>query len=187
MPHVPSFVGEEDAGRPVNGATLSSGAELDAACARFLFQEAYLLDHRRYTDWLALLTGDVEYAIPLRSATIDGQGEYSDRSYYMKETFDSLEARIARFGTDYAWAEEPPSKTRHCVSNVFVEDASSAGVRVRSNIVVLRYNLGQTAPVIVSAERIDRLRQTADGLKLSRRDAYIDSSVLGMHNFTVFL
>ena len=103
-------------------ATLLIGPELDAACAHFLFQEAYLLDHRRYTDWLALLTADVEYAIPLRFATVDGRDEYSRHSYYMKETFDSIEARIARFATDYAWAEEPPSKTRHCVSNVFIED-----------------------------------------------------------------
>jgi 3-phenylpropionate/cinnamic acid dioxygenase small subunit len=187
VPDVPSFVGEEDAGRPVNGATLLHGPELDAACARFLFQEAYLLDHRRYTDWLALLTPDIEYAIPLRSVTIDGLDEYSAHSYYMNETFDSIEARIARFATDYAWAEEPPSKARHCVSNVFIEDASAADVRVRSNLVLLRYTTGQATPVIVSAERIDRLRQTAHGLKLSRRDAYVDSSVLGMHNFTVFL
>lgn len=171
----------------MNAATLQSGLELDAACARFLFQEAYLLDHHRYTDWLAQLTPDIAYAIPLRSVTIDGRNEYSEHSYYMKETLDSLEARIARFATDYAWAEEPPSKTRHCVSNVFVEDASSDGVRVRSNLVVLRYNLSAAAPVIVSAERVDRLRQTDDGLKLSRREAYVDGSVLGMHNFTVFL
>lgn len=187
MPDVPSFVGQKDAGRPVNGAALLRGAELAAACTRFLFEEAHLLDHRLYVAWLRCLTPDVQYAIPLRTVQFDGRDEYSTRAYYMKETFDSLEARIERFATDYAWAEQPPSKTRHCVSNVYVEDETATDVRVRSNLVLLRYTAGQPLPVILSAERIDVLRQTSEGLKLSRRYAYVDSSVLGMHNFTVFL
>lgn len=171
----------------MNATTLLRGAELTAACTRFLFEEAYLLDRRQYDAWLTCLTPDIQYAVPLRSVHVDGRDEYSTRAFYMKETLDSLEARIARFKTDYAWAEEPPSKTRHCVSNVFVEDDSGSEVRVRSNLVLLRYGMGRPEPQILSAERIDVLCQTAAGLKLSRRDAYIDSSVLGMHNFTVFL
>ncbi|HZT06761.1 MAG TPA: aromatic-ring-hydroxylating dioxygenase subunit beta, partial [Chloroflexota bacterium] len=32
----------------------------------FLYREAELLDDRRFTEWLELLTGDVIYRVPLR-------------------------------------------------------------------------------------------------------------------------
>ena len=35
----------------------------------FLFHEASLLDERRYQDWLALLTEDVHYWMPIRRTT----------------------------------------------------------------------------------------------------------------------
>jgi PAH dioxygenase small subunit len=171
----------------MTATSASSGRDLTDACARFLFEEARLLDHRLYNEWLAVLTPDIRYRIPLRSVRIDGRDEYSEHAFYMNETYDSLEARIARFATDYAWAEEPPSKTRHCVSNVLVIDDRAGEATVNSNLVLLRYVTGAPAPQIVSAERVDTLRQTADGLKLGRRTVYVDASVLGMHNFTVFL
>jgi PAH dioxygenase small subunit len=163
------------------------GRDLTDACTRFLFEEAHMLDHRLYNEWLAVLAPDIRYMIPLRSVRIDGRDEYSEQAFYMNETYDSIEARIARFATDYAWAEEPPSKTRHCVSNVLVVDDRDGEATVHSNLVLLRYTAGAPAPQILSGERIDTLRQTADGLKLSRRAVYVDPSVLGMHNFTVFL
>ncbi len=171
----------------MSSVVIKGGADLALACERFLYEEAHLLDHRQFDAWLRCLTPDIEYAVPLRSVRIDGQNEYSTQSFYMKETFDSLEARIARFATDYAWAEEPPSKTRHCVSNVFVEEDSPDEVRVRSNLVLLRYTMSQAVPAIVSAERIDLLRKSVGGLQLRRRNAFIDTSILGMQNFTVFL
>jgi 3-phenylpropionate/cinnamic acid dioxygenase small subunit len=187
MPDVPSIVGQENAGGSMSSVAIMRGAEFAAACERFLYEEAHLLDHRQFDAWLRCLTPDIEYAVPLRSVHTDGRNEYSTQSFYMKETYDSLEARIARFATDYAWAEEPPSKTRHCVSNVFVEEDMPDEARVRSNLVLLRYTMGQAAPAIVSAERIDVLRKSAGGLQVRRREVFIDSSVLGMQNFTVFL
>lgn len=163
------------------------GRDLADACTRFQFEEARLLDHRLYNEWLALLTPDIRYTIPLRSVRIDGRDEYSEHAFYMNETYDSLEARIARFATEYAWAEEPPSKTRHCVSNVLVMNEHAGEVTVQSNLVLLRYTAGAPAPQIVSGERVDTLRQTAHGLKLCRRTVYVDASVMGTHNFTVFL
>lgn len=171
----------------MNAVQTLRGADLDAACARFFFEEARLLDHRQFRAWLDLLTPDIAYAVPLRSVHIDGRNEYSTRAFYMKETIDSLETRIARIETDYAWAEEPPSRTRHCVSNVFATGSTGNEIQVNSNLVLLRYTAGAPQPAIVSAERVDVLRQSDTGLRLCRRDAYVDSSVLGMHNFTVFL
>ena len=39
----------------------------------------------------------------------------------MDETKATLAGRIARLDTGMAWAEDPPSRTRHLVSNVEVK------------------------------------------------------------------
>lgn len=165
------------------------GIELRLGCSDFLYREAAALDAHDYVAWLAMLTPDVSYRIPVRTVRPGGVDEHSATAFYLHETYDSLRARVERFATDYAWAEDPPSRTRHCISNVIVEtdDLQSAEIAVRSNIVLLRYAAGQTLPDIVSGERRDVLRATHDGWRLARRLVLLDSSVLGMHNFSVFL
>jgi 3-phenylpropionate/cinnamic acid dioxygenase small subunit len=45
--------------------------ELQYQISRLLYQEAYLLDHRKYKEWLELLTDDLIYRMPLRE-TVEG-------------------------------------------------------------------------------------------------------------------
>lgn len=167
----------------------ATGVALQLACSEFLVREAAALDRHDYAGWLAMLAPDVSYRIPVRTVRSGGRDEFSTTAFYLNETFDSLQARIERYATDYAWAEDPPSRTRHCVSNVLIEsvDQRRDEIAVESNIVLLRYAMGQTTPDIVSGERRDVLRASDDGWKLARRVVLLDSSVLGMHNFAVFL
>ena len=104
---------------------------------QFLYREARLLDARRFDDWLDLLTDDIKYWMPLRSnrypayskaiSILDGsryeEGDLSheDELAIMDEDKDSLTRRIRRLDSGMAWAEDPPSRTRHFVSNVEVE------------------------------------------------------------------
>ncbi len=52
-----------------------------------------------------------------------------------------LERRVARLETGMAWAEEPPSRTTHMVSNVIVE-ATEVARRIRRtrNLLVVPYS-----------------------------------------------
>jgi 3-phenylpropionate/cinnamic acid dioxygenase small subunit len=123
----------------------------------------------------------------VRSARIGGIDEYSDRAFYFKEDYASLEARVMRFHTDHAWAEDPPSKTSRHISGVFVVECSGDDVIVRSKFMLLRYRMSESTPDILSGERIDRLRFDAGRLLLARRSARIDASVLGTHNLSIFI
>ena len=166
-----------------------SAADLQAACSAFLYREAAALDAHDYAGWLAMLAPDVTYRIPVRTVRAHGIGEHSTTAFYLHETFETLRTRVDRFATGYAWAEDPPSRTRHCVSNVLVDPVEGRAdeLAVCSNIVLLRYTMGQAMPDIASGERRDVLRLLDRAWKLAARVVLLDGSVLGMHNFAVFL
>jgi 3-phenylpropionate/cinnamic acid dioxygenase small subunit len=168
-------------------AAIDERRELTYACERFLYTEATLLDRRHFRDWLALCAPEIRYEVPLRVVRIGGVGEHVGNGYYLKENYDSLETRIARFESEYAWAEDPPTRARRNVSNVFVEDVTDGEVRVRSNIFVIRYRIHQPNPDIISGERVDRLQRDGENIKLLHRDVYLDCAVLATHNFALIL
>ena len=59
------------------------------------------------------------------------------RLFHLDESRTSLEMRVERIETGFAWAEEPPTRTRHLVSNVRVRDGEDPGtVNVRSNLLL---------------------------------------------------
>src|SRR5215475_12584335 len=122
---------------------------------QFLYREARLLDERRFHEWLGLLTGDVRYWMAGRSnrypksskaITILDPDRYieddmtrEDELAIFDEDKATLDARVARLDTGMAWAEDPPSRTRHLITNVEVEPGSSPGeIKVYSNFVVYR-------------------------------------------------
>ena len=122
---------------------------------QFLYREARLLDARRFDDWLDLLAEDIKYWMPLRSnrypayskaiSILDGsryeEGELSgeDDLAIMDEDKDSLTRRIRRLDSGMAWAEDPPSRTRHFVSNIEVEPGNrESELKVYSNFIMYR-------------------------------------------------
>ena len=44
-----------------------------------------------------------------------------DKLAILDETKETLRGRVARLDTGMAWAEDPPSRTRHMISNIEVE------------------------------------------------------------------
>jgi hypothetical protein len=90
---------------------------------QFLVDEAYLLDAQQYEAWLDTLTDDVRYVMPVRVTTARGAGFDTSpgrgpRMAHFDEDKYSLTQRVARFATEHAWAEDPPSRLRHFITNV---------------------------------------------------------------------
>src|SRR6266511_3422852 len=113
---------------------------------RFLYWEALLLDERRYEEWVELFTDDVHYWMPVRRDKPRGGsvGEFAaeDELAFLDETKDTLTRRVAKLATGMAWAEEPPSRTCHVVTNILPDDGDSEGeVRISSNFVLYRTRL----------------------------------------------
>src|SRR5215831_9122576 len=89
----------------------------------FLYAEAELLDTRRFTEWLALLTEDIRYWMPMRRNVKFGeQDRENTREQQDMNWFDegkaTLTQRVQQILTGVHWAEEPLSRVCHMVSNV---------------------------------------------------------------------
>jgi len=155
----------------------------------FLYREAELMDHGRLEDWLALLTDDVQYRMPVRLTR--ERTSPTDRSEQMQFFWDdraTLELRIRRLRTDFAWAEDPPSRTRHFVSNVRIAPGAGADeLDVQSYVLVYR-NRGDTAGhELISGERHDVLRRAGGAWKLAQREFIIDQASLANQNLAIFV
>lgn len=97
-------------------------AELHHEIEQFLYYEARLLDERRFEEWYELLADDLQYVMPTRYNRLrrEAQHEFAgaDEAQHFDEDKHSIAQRIRRLRSGTAWAEDPPSRTRHFVSNV---------------------------------------------------------------------
>lgn len=169
-----------------------SGALLDALLLRasveeFLQREAALVDHRRFDEWLELLTDDIVYRVPVRITRRAGVADVVDDMFHFDDNRQSLELRVRRLGTGVAWAEDPPSRTRHFVTNVRAEPAADGEVAVSSYLLLYRSRGDDGTHDLLSAERHDTLRPVGDQWRLARREAVLDQTTLGTKNLAVFL
>jgi phthalate 3,4-dioxygenase subunit beta len=159
---------------------------------QFLVDEAYLLDAQQYEAWVATLTDDVRYVMPVRVTTARGAGfDTSPGMAHFDEDKHSLTQRVARFATEHAWTEDPPSRLRHFITNVrtFECDDPDDGAHliVESAELLFRSRGDVNESALVSCGREDLLRWSSDQWKLARRTIFVDESVLRMQNLAVFL
>ena len=169
---------------------------------QFLYREARLLDERRFHAWLELFTDDVRYWMPGRSnrypkvskaIVILDPDRYSeeeltreDELAILDETKETLGRRIARLETGMAWAEDPPSRTRHMLSNIEVEPGDAASeLKVYANFLVYR-SRSETEQDFYVGGRQDVLRHVDDVWKIARRKIILDQNVLLAKNVSIF-
>lgn len=156
--------------------------------ADFLHMEAELLDDRRYNDWVTLFTDDAQYVMPLR-VTREAQAEWelSPTGRIFDDNRETLGIRISRLNTEYAWAEQPPSRTRHHLSNIRVQPTETDGeYYVRSNVLAYRSRGDQTTYDLFSVVRQDILREGDRSLMIARRHVVLDQSTISAHNISIF-
>lgn len=160
---------------------------LKIAALEWLEHEAELLDEGRFEEWLGLLTDDVEYSLPIR-LTRERKGglDYHIGNQVFLDNRETLGLRVARLQTEFAWAEDPPSRTRRFVTNVRVR-LTPDGIAVRSYLLLFRSRKDDPVPEWFSAERRDLLRRTPEGLRLARRQILLDQATIGARNVAVLL
>ncbi|HEX9064626.1 MAG TPA: 3-phenylpropionate/cinnamic acid dioxygenase subunit beta [Streptosporangiaceae bacterium] len=173
------------------------------AAHQFLTEEAALLDAADYQGWLGLLTEDIRYLMPVRVTTARGAGfdSLADMGHFDEDGY-ALRKRVERLATEHAWTEDPPSRTRHLVTNVRTflmhpgdgEGGDAGELRVESALLLFR-SRGDTRPAdLLCAGRSDTLRPDsaaaaggAIGYRLARREITVDESVLRTQNLAIFL
>jgi phthalate 3,4-dioxygenase subunit beta len=171
------------------GRSLPFNDELHLEAHRWLVDEAYLLDEQNYDEWLSRIADDMHYLMPVRVTTALGAGySTSPGMAHMDENKYSLSRRVARFATEHAWTEDPPSRLRHYVTNVRTFRTERADEIIVESAVLLfrsRGDVGEAATV--SAGREDLLRRTGTGWQLARRTIMLDEAVIRMQNLAIFL
>jgi 3-phenylpropionate/cinnamic acid dioxygenase small subunit len=163
--------------------------------AEFLYREAEILDERRYDDWLALLTDDIRYWMPMRRNVKFGEEEreftrVGQDIAWFDEGKDTLTRRVRQIQTGIHWAEEPVSRISHMVSNIRVLEANPswdepAEVTVRCRFLVYR-NRVETETDILVGKREDLLRRVGADWRIARRKILLDQNVLLSKNLTFF-
>jgi len=97
-----------------------------------------------------------------------------------------LRTRVQRLQTEFAWAETPPSRSRHFVSNVLVEPGERADeFAVRSNFMITRTR-SDHGHQMFTGQREDVLRRDdATGWKIVLRRILVDQTVITGTNLSV--
>jgi 3-phenylpropionate/cinnamic acid dioxygenase small subunit len=169
---------------------------------QFLYREARLLDDRHFHEWLTLFTDDVRYRMTGRSnrypnsskaiAILDPERHIEndlaqeDELALLDETKESLSARVARLDSGMAWAEDPPSRTRHFIANVEVTaSGNESEITVYSNFLVYR-SRAETEQDFYVGSRRDVLRRVAGAWKIAQCRLVLDQNVLTAKNISTF-
>ena len=165
--------------------------ELHHQISQFLYQEAKLLDDWKFREWLDTLAEDISYTL---RTTPNAQTRDRRRSveppttWVFNDTKDLLERRVARLETGMAWAEEPPSRTTHMVSNVIVEPTEVEG-EYDVYVTYLLYRTQKEKDVtIYCGKRHDKIRKVEGGLgfQIFNRKIMLDQVTYNSHNLSVF-
>lgn len=174
----------------------ASGETLDAmvrqhAVEQFLYGEAHLLDSWQWSDWLELFAEDVRYWMPIRKNRLRRQRGADERPEGVQvalfdDDYKSLELRVRQMSSGKHWAEDPPSRCRHLVTNTRIEPVpDSVELNVRSNFLVYRNRLESEVDVW-AGERLDVLRPHGESFKIAGRTILLDQNVVISKNLSVF-
>ncbi|MGC0416847.1 3-phenylpropionate/cinnamic acid dioxygenase subunit beta [Embleya sp. AB8] len=156
----------------------------------FLAREARLLDEERYGDWLDLFTDDAHYLMPGIAARgrRDPEGAWSpERMAYFDDTKSDLALRVARFQAPTAWAEDPPTRHLHVVSNIEVTAAEQPDELVVRSVVVSYRSQWDIDASVLYGRREDVLRRVDGALRIARRLVLLRHSTLPAKNINTFL
>ncbi len=160
---------------------LQKEMELYFELQRFYTEEAAMLDERRFREWLDLLTEDTHYWMPIRRTRMlnEIEKEFSapDGMAYFDDGKAMLEMRVRKLETNYSWSEDPPSRTRHNVSNLRVIEDRGTELTVETNFSLFRYRLESEQDIWVGVRR-DTLRRVEREFKIARRHIFLDQTII---------
>ena len=162
----------------------------------FLYDEANLLDERRFTEWLATLADDLRYFMPMEYNVKFGEHatreltRRDEQMSWFNEGKWSLGKRAEQIQTGVHWAEEPLSRVCRLVSNVQLTAISTNALGETEVDATSRFLIYQNRceyeQYFFVGDRFDRVRRTADGWKLARREIRIHQNVLLAKNLSIF-
>jgi p-cumate 2,3-dioxygenase beta subunit len=141
----------------------------------FLIHEARLLDKWKLDDWLQLLTEDCYYHIPSNNIP---EGDPKKDLFLISDDRKRIDARVKRLKSPLAHIENPHSRTRRLISNIFIAERTENDISVQSNFIVHRFRRYEEASVFVG-EYHHKITIEKNQLKICERKVVLDSEELG--------
>jgi 3-phenylpropionate/cinnamic acid dioxygenase small subunit len=185
---VPAFNDEAQAAASAQPVSV----ELHYDIEQFLYHEARLLDDRRFEEWYELLADDLHYVMPTRYNRLrrEAQHEFAtaDETQHFDEDKHSIAQRIRRLRSGTAWAEDPPSRTRHFVSNVVVRHGARPDEFETDCYYLLYRSRLEREVEIFAGMRHDLLRRSSGAARwqVARRRIILDQTVVLARNLSFF-
>jgi biphenyl 2,3-dioxygenase beta subunit len=156
---------------------------------RFYTEEAALLDHLRFEEWVELFTDDASYFMPIRRTVprrnLGNEFTKPGEMAYFDDDKATLVGRVQKLGTGTAWAEDPPSRTRHLVTNVRIVEDSGTELTVETAFHLYRTRLKSEIDEWIG-RREDVLRRTDQGFRIARRHIFLDQTLVLSQNLSNF-
>ncbi|REE06609.1 ethylbenzene dioxygenase beta subunit [Paraburkholderia sp. BL27I4N3] len=181
--NVESDIGQKPGIEPVN-------REIAHKIEQFLFYEARLLDSERWSDWLALTSEDIHYWMPAieNRRRADKLAAYAPgRGAYFDDNRLDLTRRVARFMQPSAWAEDPPTRHVHVISNVEAYEGREPDEYLVHSVFVNYRSRGEADNDLLLGRREDVLRYGDGAFSIARRKIVITQSLFMSKNLNTFL
>jgi 3-phenylpropionate/cinnamic acid dioxygenase small subunit len=93
----------------------------DAALVRFVYDEARLIDEKRFDEWFELFTDDARYWMPLTRGQPDGDNH---TSLFFEDKL-LLRVRIERLKSPRSFSQHQPSYCQHVLQQPALESADA--------------------------------------------------------------
>lgn len=176
--------------------TLPPALALRLHVEEIFFREADFLDERRFDEWLDMFSADLRYRMPMARnlGARDIAKEYLNGKLdvaWLDEGKQTLATRVAQIKTGSHWAEEPPSRTAHIVTNIRILEATPSGVEPQELATSCRFvvyrNRGSDQEDTLIGRRLDRLRCEEGQWKICERTVLIAHSILLSGNLSFFV
>ena len=156
---------------------------------RFYYDEAALLDAHEYEEWLALFSDDAHYFMPIRRTRaqreLNKEFTQPGEMAYFSDTKSLLAGRITKLRSGRSWAEDPPSRTRHLITNVRIVKDNGRTLEVESNFHLYRTRLNSEENSWIGSRR-DVLRRVEGSFQIVDRKIFLEQTVLLSRNLSNF-
>jgi 3-phenylpropionate/cinnamic acid dioxygenase small subunit len=158
----------------MSGGAGAAAAELE----QFVYDEARLIDEKRFDEWYELFTDDARYWMPLTRGQPDGEDHTS--------LFYEDKVRIERLKSPRSFSQHQPSWCQHVLQRPFIEDdgAASGRYRVRTPFVYIESRLDEQ--LVLAGIVSHRLRRESGVLRIELKKVEITNCDASLPSIQLF-
>ena len=141
---------------------MSAASTVAAELEQFVYDEARLIDEKRFEEWYELFTDDARYWMPLTRGQPDGENHTS--LFYEDKLL--LKVRIERLKSPRSFSQHQPSSCQHVLQRPSIEDdgAATGRIRLRTPFVYVESRLDDQ--VVLAGIVTHRLRRESGRLRI---------------------